>query len=419
MTATIDSLEIVHRMSLAISRATDLQDVYNLLLSQTIDLLKVEKASIMIYDENISGLRIVAAKGMEQSMMERAVVRIGEGISGRVFASPEPLLVNDIRVEELGPSRDRYKTNSLMSAPVTCFPMKMGEETLGVINVTDRVDGRAFTQDDLKLLTTISNQAAAYLHICKLSEKLQAGERLGQQLEIARQIQYRLVPQDPPAIDGLDVAGRLHTAERVGGDYYDCYQNYSNRQSFVIADVSGHSIGAAIIMAAFRSAVRAQQDSDYSPAQLIGRVNQILFEDLYQSEQFISMVYLQYIKTRQQIQFTNAGHPPPLLWRSAEKRFESLHTKDPLLGIDARSLFHEMKMVVSPGDVILLYTDGITEAANQLGERFGEDRLKKCLQDAVVGSAQQIVDVVIETVTAFISPELPKDDVTAFVIKVK
>jgi sigma-B regulation protein RsbU (phosphoserine phosphatase) len=249
-------------------------------------------------------------------------------------------------------------------------------------------------------------------------EDKEATERIRQQLEIARQIQYRLVPEKPPAIEGVEVAGRLITAERVGGDYYDIFVADGKKPSFVVADVSGHSIGAALIMAAFRSAIRAQRESDFSPAQMVQKINSIIYEDLYQSEQFISMTYLQYARSRQAIQYTTAGHPPPIIWRNANKKFEEIGSDDPLLGIEQRAVFHERQMVVSRGDVIFLYTDGITEAVSRDGERFGHKRLMDCLEDAIVGDARQIVDVVVENVQSFVDPMTPRDDVTALVIKI-
>lgn len=418
MKDTPKPMDAVYSLSKAIVRAADLEQVYELILDEVVRLLGVEKASIMIYDPSLDALRIAAARGMDPSIVKKALVRVGEGISGRVFASHEPIMIKEIKAEEAGPGRDRYRTRSLISAPVTCFPMKVGGESLGVINVTDRSDGRPFAEEDLHLLTTLSNQAASYLHICRLLEERQSAERLRQQLEIARQIQYRLVPASAPEVEGLDVSGRLITAERVGGDYYDCFTAPDRRPAFVVADVSGHSIGAALIMAAFRSAVRAQRDADYSPAELMQRVNAILYEDLFQAEQFISVVYLQYIRSRQMIKYTAAGHPHPIVWRSAKDSFEASGTSDILLGIEARAVFHEQQTVVSKGDVILMYTDGITEAANPDGERFGRERLLECLEDAVVGSARQIADVIVENVQAFIDPSPPRDDITALVLKV-
>ena len=411
-------LDAVHELSRAIARAVDPSSVYELVLDAVVKFLSVEKASIMVWDPAAGALRIAAARGMDPAIMERALVRVGEGISGRVFASHEPVLVGELSAEEAGPGRGRYRTRSLISAPVTCFPLKVGEEALGVINVTDRTDGRPFTKADLKLLTTLADQAAAYMHIKKLVEERQATERLREQIEIARQIQYKLLPSEPPAVEGAEVAGRLITAEKVGGDYYDCFFTQARRASFVVADVSGHSVGAALIMAAFRAAIRAQMDADYSPAVLAQRINSILYDDLFQSEQFISMVYLQYVRSRQIIQYCAAGHPPPIVWRNAMGRAEELPTGDGLLGIDARAIFHERQLVVSSGDVILMYTDGIVEAQNRDGERFGRGRLIEVLRDALVGSAKQIADVVVESVQAFADPAPVRDDITALVIKI-
>lgn len=411
-------LNAVHELSRAIARASDPRQVYDVILDAVVGLLGVEKASIMAYDPGIDALRVVAARGMDPEIARSAIVRVGEGISGRVFASREPRFIPEIQAEEMGPGRDRYRTRSLISAPVTCFPMKVGEEALGVINVTDRTDGRPFTDEDVELLTTLADQAAAYLHICRLLEERQATERLREQLEIARQIQYRLLPSAPLAVEGADVAGRLVTAEKVGGDYYDCFRASARRASFVVADVSGHSIGAGLLMAAFRAAIRAQVDADYSPAVLSQRINAILYEDLYQSEQFISMVYLQYVRSRQLVLYTACGHPPPLVWRAGSGQCEEEGSGDGLLGLDPRAVFHERQMTVSRGDVVLLYTDGVPEAQNREGERFGHARLLEVLEDAAVGDARQIADVVVESVQAFVDPAPLRDDVTALVIKV-
>ena len=139
-------LDAVHELSRAIARAVDPSSVYELVLDAVVKFLSVEKASIMVWDPAAGALRIAAARGMDPAIMERALVRVGEGISGRVFASHEPVLVGELSAEEAGPGRGRYRTRSLISAPVTCFPMKVGEEALGVINVTDRTDGRPFTK---------------------------------------------------------------------------------------------------------------------------------------------------------------------------------------------------------------------------------------------------------------------------------
>lgn len=411
-------IEAVYSISRAISQATELKQVYELILDEVVKLFGVDKASIMAYDPVLDGLKVVAARGLDPSIQNNAFVRVGEGISGKVFKSSEPLLVEDIQAAGLGEGKNKYKTRSLMSAPVTCFPMKVGAKTLGVINVTDKSDGSSFTDGDLKLLTTLSNQVASYLRIVQLSQEVATTEYLKQQLEIARQIQYRLLPLNPPKLDGIEAAGRVITADRVGGDYYDFFISHTKRPSFAIADVSGHSIGAALTMAAFRSAIRAQMDSEFTTSILVQRINQILFEDLFQAEQFISMAFLKYLKSRQLIQFTNAGHPPPIMWRSSTETFEELHTDDPLLGIEPVSIYHEKQVVVSKGDVIVLYTDGVTEVTNEKGERFGKEKLFGLLENIMDKTPIEIVDSVVEGAASFAEPAALRDDITSMVLRV-
>lgn len=416
---TIDPIEVVHRLSCAIAQAADLQQVYRVLLDEVVDMLGVDKASIMVYDPERKGLRVAAARGMDRKVMEEAFVSVGEGISGRVFESDAPLLIEDIKNSGAGGAGDeRYKTASLMSAPVTCFPMRMGSSPLGVINVTDRSDGSAFNDIDLKVLTTAANQVAAYMHVCQLADEVRAAERLRNELEIAKTIQQRLLPSRPLSIEGLDVKGRVLAAEKVGGDYYDYFITHSRRPSFVIADVSGHNITAAMVIAALRSVVRAQRDADYSPSALVQKVNAMLFDDLSNTEQFISMMYFQYLRSRQIIRYTNAGHPPSVVWRANLGEFEELFTKDPLLGIDPLSVYHEKNLVVSTGDVIVLYTDGITEAANAEGDRFGTDRLKAAIREHAAGDAGAVVDALFERVIEFVHPGEIKDDISILVCKV-
>lgn len=414
----VEPLEVVHRLSCAISQAPDLNRVYQMLLDEVVEMLDVEKASIMVYDPSLKGLRVAAARGMNPDVMKKAFVRVGEGISGRVFESDEPLLVDDIKSEEGSEGKSRYRTSSLMSAPVTCFPMKVGAQPLGVINVTDRRDGSEFTPEDLKLLTTAANQVASYVHICHLADEVHAGELLRRELDVARSIQQRLLPTKPLELDSLDVVGKVVAAQKVGGDYFDYFMTHARRPCFVVADVSGHNVTAGLVMAGLRSVIRAQRDADYTPSALVQKVNTILFDDLSNTEQFISMVYVQYVQTRQMIRYTNAGHPPPLVWRSGLGSFEELFTEDLLLGIDPLSIYHEKSLVVSKGDVILLFTDGVVETSDAEGHRFGMNELRRIVQEKAALSASEIVNAVIDSVLDFAGRDAIKDDLTVLACKV-
>ena len=414
-----DPLDVVHRLSCAIARADDLDHVYQIVLDEVVDVLGVEKASIMIFDKEAGGLRIAAARGMDPEVMSRAFVKVGEGISGKVFQSDEPLLVQDIQAADMPtPHGKRYKTTSLMSAPVTAVPLKMGSEPLGVINVTDKSDGTGFTDSDMLLLTTASNQVAAYVHLTNLALEVREAERVMGELEVARSIQQRLLPEKPLELDYLDVAGKVVPAHQVGGDFFDYFLTHTRKPSFVVADVSGHNVPAAMTTASLRSVLRAQRDADYSPATMVQKVNTILFDDLSSTEQFVSMIYLQYVQSRQLICYTNAGHPPAIVWRASLNEFEECSTEDPLMGIDALSIFHEKNLVVSKNDVIVLYTDGVTDAANGAGKRYGVDRLREVIKASAGEDAIKISDIIVSDVQEFAGSTAFKDDVTVLVCKV-
>ena len=416
-------LEVLHRLSRAIARAAKLDEIYQLILEEAAAAVGVERASIMKYDRKHEALRVVAARGLEKELWNAVEVPIGEGISGRVFQTKEPLLIKDLRVGRPDKSPGQYKTHSLMTAPVTCFPMQMGEAPLGVINMTDKKDGSSFTEQDLKLLTTIADQVAAYLHMSDLLEQLQDAEKAKRQLEIARMIQEKLLPKRAPRMKGIDLAGRLMAAERVGADYYDYLAGPKSKSVGVaVADVSGHDVGGALLASAFRTCLKAESLEKHSPATLVEAINQTLFDDLFSAEQFISMVYLSYQPSSHTLHYSNAGHNPPLLWHARKKEAEWLFTGDCLLGIEPIYHYHEKKRKLEKGDVVVVYTDGLTEARGSQtrgknNKCFGTVLLEETMHANAGKSAQEILDQIFSRWQEFVEGEPPQDDVTVVVMK--
>jgi sigma-B regulation protein RsbU (phosphoserine phosphatase) len=396
-----------------------MEDVCKQILAKTAETLKVNKASIMKLDPNRKTLKIVAALGLPRGVSENACVKIGEGISGRVFKLKKPMLIKDVRALGMMPKK-RYSTFSLMSAPVTCFPMKVGKNPIGVINVTDRKGGRPFSKEDLNLLTTIANQTAAYLHICDLAESARESEHIRQELELAKTIQERLLPRRAPRFEGFQVAGFCMTAEKVGGDYFDFIEAQGIPPSAVVADVAGHSVSAAMMMSAFRSALKSGWGlSMFSPGLVAERMNAQLFEDLSAAEQFISMVYLQVLSSGDQskttVKYTTAGHYPPLILHGSS--FTSHSTMDVLLGVERFADYHEKKVDIYPEDLILLYTDGLVDAKNELDQKFGVERVKEFLKKNRDKDSERIAEDLCLAVKKFTGRRKLSDDVTVVVLK--
>ena len=406
-------LEILHRLSQAISKAPKLEEIYSIILEEIAEAMDVERASIMRYDTKAHILRVVAAKGIEPEIWKHLEIHVGEGVSGRVWQEGKPLLIKGTK------GSDRYKTHSFMVAPVTCFPMKVGATPVGIINLTDKISGEPFTESDLKLLTTLSDQVAAYLHLCDLLDQLKSAQQARMQLEVAREIQQRLLPQVPPKIKGVDLAGRLITAERVGADYYDFLLHGKNGLSLCIADVSGNRVGGALLASAFRSFLRAEIQTVRRPANIVAALNKIIFPDLIQSEQFISLFYAQYQPKTKTLSFTNAGHNPGLLWQAKKRNPEWLFTQDSLLGIEPDFPYHQKQCKLASGDKVVLYTDGLTEALNDKNERYGSHRLLNAVEKGEGESAQEILDSLLKDFEKFMGGKPAQDDVSLIVMKVE
>lgn len=404
-------LEVLHRLSRSISQAKTLEEIYELILKEIVEVMDVERASIMRFDPKSQVLKIVAAKGVDPAIWKKIEISVGEGVSGRVWQEGKPVLIKQMK------PNPRYKTHSYMIAPVTSFPMKVGQVPVGLVNLTDKKNGKPFTESDLKLLMTLSDQMASYMHIYDLVDRLKSAEQAKIELELAREIQQRLLPKKALNLKGVDLLGELIPAERVGADYYD-YWNHGSNLGVCIADVSGHGVGGALLAFSLRACLKAQSSNLETPSPVVEQTNKMLFSDLFCSEQFISLFYAQYLPEKKTLVYTNAGHPPPLLWHEKEKRGEWLLTHDSLLGIEPNLEFHEKKLTLEKDDLLILYTDGLTEALGRNGERFGGPRLLKTIEKYAPQQPGEILQNVLGSWREFSSPGTMKDDVTVVLLKV-
>jgi serine phosphatase RsbU (regulator of sigma subunit) len=410
-------LPALHRLSHAISRADSMESVCREILKTVVAVIPVGKASIMKYDPADETLKVVAAHGMPMQLAKTVRVEKGEGISGKVFASGKPLRVGDVR--DLGrKASGRYRSKSLMVAPV-CMPLKMNGTPVGVINVTDKRGRGEFTKEDLELLTTIANHTASYLHLTNLAENARRSEQLHNEIELARSIQQGLLPDVLPKIPNLDVAGICVPATHVGGDYFDVIQHSFAPPTIVVADVSGHNVGAALLMSAFRSTIRTGIAGFYmGPAQLMSRLHAHMYADLVRAEQWISCCYVQFFPNEREIRYSAAGHLPPLLYSAREKRFLQTEAGDTILGVLPDVVFAEERARLEPGDWMVLCTDGLYEARK--GEKMlGLEHVRRVIRKHAKGSARQMLKALMDDVKKFVAPGPLKDDVTIVVAKIR
>lgn len=252
----------------------------------------------------------------------------------------------------------------------------------------------------------------------KLAEKaLLENIQMSREMEIAKRIQLSLLPAFPPKLYGVQCASRCVPATHVGGDYYDFFHHSENSIDMVIADVSGHSVGAALIMAETRSALRVQVNAANSTTTILSDLNDLLFEDLSKAELFISMFYIKYNSLKRQLTYSNAGHNPPLLFRPSEQSFTELDAEGLILGVQRDVDFEEKNIQLYVGDLLVLYTDGIVEARNATGDFFGRERLCTVLADKHNDIPETVVNAVLEEIACFTGTTVFQDDISLVILK--
>jgi phosphoserine phosphatase RsbU/P len=292
-----------------------------------------------------------------------------------------------------------------------------------------------WTETREKLAQLVADQTAVAIENDDLNAQVRKQERLTRELEIGAEIQARLLPNKCPNIDGVALAAMCKTASQVGGDYYDFIpvsfthpnkQPYqpanADRWSLVIGDVMGKGVPAGLIMTMTRGMLRTDILNHHSPARILQDLNSVMYGDLETSNRFVTLFYSEYDPKTQTLFFSNAAHHPPLLWRSHSDRIERLDTDGMLIGLDINTEFCESQVQLYPGDTIIYYTDGFTDAASPNGDRFEEENLEKAFYDAChrCQGPQDILDYLFAQVQSFIGRQgIQNDDMTLIVLKVK
>jgi phosphoserine phosphatase RsbU/P len=242
--------------------------------------------------------------------------------------------------------------------------------------------------------------------------------RMLRDMELARQIQLSLLPTTPPELPGILLAGCCVPATHVGGDYYDFYKHENGVVDLIVADVSGHSFGAALMTAEARSVLRTQIQIYSGTGDVLASLNRNLHDDLDQAGLFITLFYVKYDAINRTLFYSNAGHVPPLLFRQSETACRKLDAEGLIIGVRKGEVYEEKQIQMQEGDILLLYTDGITEALNSANEQFGIARLCYSLSARHSESPQSIIDAINMEVAAFTGTTAMEDDVTMIVMKV-
>ncbi|NEP16928.1 MAG: PP2C family protein-serine/threonine phosphatase [Leptolyngbya sp. SIO4C1] len=289
----------------------------------------------------------------------------------------------------------------------------------------------AWTETRQKLVRLVADQTAVAIENDELTIALRKKERLDRELELGAEIQAQLLPRQCPRIDGVDLAARCFTANKVGGDYYDFIPTTYDqlRQpnavdsalqpwSFAIGDVMGKGVPAGLMMTMLRGMLRAEVLNNHSPGQILQHLNFVMHTDLENSNRFVTLFYAEYDPRTQRFAYGNAAHNPPLLWQADTNTVRRLDADGMLLGLDMDTRYHESQIQLHPGDTVIFYTDGFTDASNTRGERFDEDNLIEAVRWACrnLERSDAILDYLFKLLTRFVGPGRSNEDDTTLVV---
>jgi sigma-B regulation protein RsbU (phosphoserine phosphatase) len=411
---TTDKLRMLLDITKKISRSLDLQEVLNLVMDTLDSLIPYDAAGIFVVEcdehatEDPCVFKAEAVRGYDIEELTNLHLKLGEGLIGHVASTGEPITAPDVRKNPMYINA-RSETRSEMVAPIIS-----NTEVIGVFDLeSDELN--AYSEDDLQVLMLLASQVAIIIEKVMLHEQLIEKKRLEGQLEVARQVQLELLPAKDPQLDHYDISAYNFPTEEVSGDYYDWVEIYEDQIGLVIADVSGKGVPAALLMAFLRASLRAATHIGYSPHISMAKVNYLLWESI-ERNQFVTAFYGTLDVTNRTLSYANAGHNPPiLLKKNGDYRFVDRASFP--LGMFKETRYHEYYLTTEPGDILVLYTDGASEAQNPSGEEFGRERLAQAVKANSHLSARELITAIHSEVIHWTDGVGASDDVTFFVIK--
>jgi serine phosphatase RsbU (regulator of sigma subunit) len=418
--STIDKLRMLLDITKTISRSLDLDEVLNLVMDTLDSLIPYDAAGIYLvkcsaplveWDGGLDETCVFhtqAVRGYDIDDLQELHLKMGEGLIGHVAVTGKPYVSHDVGQDHRYINA-RPRTQSEMVAPIIS-----NEEVIGVFDLeSDELD--AYTNDDLEVLMLLASQVAIIIEKVMLHEQLIEKQRLQTQLEVARQVQLQLLPGRDPQIEGYDISAYNFPTEEVSGDYYDWVRVYDDQIGIVIADVSGKGVPAALLMAFLRASLRAATHIGYAPHISMSKVNYLLWESI-ERNQFVTAFHGILDATNRTLSYSNAGHSPALLMKAdGTSHFEERGGVP--LGMFRDSRYYEYFETIESGEVLVLYTDGVTEAMNAAGEEYGRERLITAVRECRDQPARDMIDFMHRDLIAWTEGHGITDDVTFFIVK--
>jgi sigma-B regulation protein RsbU (phosphoserine phosphatase) len=460
-----DAQQLLSELGIEMRRVTNIRQILDLALGKIQRALHIENVTAFQIDRTTGDYRCALRARMHEHGertvdIDRALWLPGNGYAAmRLRLSAMTLGVDLDRSWGQGfpttnvgvtDARRRERDTLRTMGAELLIPIATKDELLGMLSLGKRLGDLPFASDDRQLLMAVAFQVAFAIQNAELVQQIAEEERLRHELEIATAVQRRLFPAAPPDVESLELAGVCHPARGVGGDYYDFILLDDNRVGIAVADVAGKGISAALLMSTVQASLRSQAPQvNGRLTELVSSMNRLLHVST-DAASYATFFYAQYDEARRALTYVNAGHNPPLLVRAATiskahgasargavvdgepdaagepaasdasvVSISELTCGGPVIGAFDESGYEQETIALQSGDILIAYTDGVSEAFNAMGEEFGEARLRATASVSAHLSAQELSDRIIDEVRDWSGDTPQFDDLTLVVMKVK
>ncbi len=406
---SVDELAVLNDLAREIGASLDTEDIVAKIIRRAMKSVEGEQGVISLVDEwsKEPTKTLVRSAG---TAIKQNPYHIDDNLLGWMQLNKKPLVINDpAHDERFSASRWDESIRSILSVPLL-----NRSELIGMLTVYNKTTKTGFTVDDQRLLGIIAAQSAQIVENARLYEEEKDLLHMREELRLAFDIQTSLLPTTSPTVKGYDIAGASIPAETVGGDYFDYIGLGNERVGVCVGDVSGKGLPASLLMANVQATLRGQASWTESVKTCLERANQLLCQSMRRGT-FVTLFYGILDPRTHEFAYGNAGHNKPLLHSAGEE--SRLELGGLALGLLPTANYQDSSLTLTEGDVLLIYSDGITEAMNLERELFEEDRLSDILRQHATEPAQTIVDRIVEAVQQHADGAPSSDDMTLVVVR--
>ncbi|MGH7533027.1 MAG: PP2C family protein-serine/threonine phosphatase [Gemmatimonadales bacterium] len=409
-------IELLCVISEILGQARQPRETAGILLREMSDRLQARRASLMLHDPEMETLRTYAARGYGADAFEPVSTADVDSISARVFRERRSIAYDPTADGDQNPGAPEGRTyvgRAFLSAPINYAAPGAPSHCVGVINFTDRIGNDAFTAAERRLVGAVASQIGAAIENARLVTRDRQREQLSHELELAHDLQLKLLPS-PAVLQGdAKVAARCRPVDSVGGDFYTFVRLGQGRVGVMLGDVSSHGYSAALVMALVMSAAGIHAAASRSPDETLIALLESLGPELLRTEMYFSAFYGTFDPEHGRLDYASAGHP--YAWRVArDGSAERLEATSPPLGLGAGATARMKTVRWATDDLLVLWTDGLVDARNEAGEKWGEQRLLEVIVEHRKEPVEGIVSAAFEVADAWSS--MPDDDRTLLVM---